>query len=148
MISWIGFRQEPVFYDRHRRFSGTTKFPLRKTIRVGVDAITALSYKPLALASYAGFFFAILAVTSLVLSFISWLQGAAIAATLCVIAVGLLVGGVQLIVLGIYGEYLGRLHSQSTGRPLFIVDRIVRARDDRAKMKAGQGSREPQQTVA
>jgi len=126
MVSWIGFRQEPLLYDRDPRFAGETKYPLRKMLRFAVDAITGFSVKPLAFASLAG------AGTSLVSSILfaaalaSWLAGGTSGGWLAALAVATLLGGVQLLALGVMGEYLGRLYEQSKGRPLFLIERIVR----------------------
>ena len=130
MVSWIGFRQEPLLYDRSPRFAGTTKYPLRKMLRFATDAITSFSIKPLAIASWMGVAAGLFAVALVVYSLISWFgwfgRSTVIGWTSLMAAVAFL-GSVQLLVLGIFGEYLGRMYEQSKARPLFIIERIVRS---------------------
>ena len=130
MVSWIGFRQEPLIYDRAARFVGTTKYPFRKMLSFAADAITSFSIKPLALASWLGIASGLLAVVLVFYSLVSWLgwfgQPAVTGWTSLMAAVAFL-GSVQLLVLGIFGEYLGRIYEQSKNRPLFIIEHIVRS---------------------
>ena len=130
MVSWIGFRQEPLDYDRDLRFAGTTKYPFSKMLRLAIDAVTAFSIKPLALASYVGLATAGLSLLLLVYSLISWLTPHKTVSGWTSLMAGIaLLSSVQLFVLGIIGEYLGRLYEQSKGRPLFIIERVVRGSD-------------------
>jgi dolichol-phosphate mannosyltransferase len=124
MVSWIGFRQEPILYDRAARFAGRTKYNYRKMIRFALDAITGFSVRPLQLASLAGFGFGLIAAAVLAYAFVSWAFFRTVSGWTSLIAVVALLGSVQLFVLGIIGEYLGRLYVQSQGRPLFIIERI------------------------
>jgi dolichol-phosphate mannosyltransferase len=145
MVSWIGFNQVPFEYDRHVRYAGTTKYPLRKMIQFAFDAITAFSVKPLALASWVGFITGLFAIALLVYTLASWLgllgKGLVTGWTSLMATVALL-GSVQLLVLGILGEYMGRLYEQSKGRPLFIVEQVVRSHP-RANAARDEG-REPE----
>jgi len=125
MVSWIGFRQVPLLYDRGPRFAGETKYPLRKMIRL--DAITAFSTKPLALASWAGLGMAGLSCALLAYSLASWLRGEVVVGWTSLMATVTLIGGVQFVVLGVIGEYIGRMYEQVKGRPLFIIERVVRS---------------------
>jgi dolichol-phosphate mannosyltransferase len=126
MVSWIGFRQEPFPYDRCERAAGKTKYPLTRMLRFAFDAITAFSVKPLALASFIGLIAAGFGVLLLAYSLVSWLFFDAVKGWTSMVAIVAILASVQLFVLGIIGEYLGRLYEQSKGRPLFIVERIVR----------------------
>ena len=132
MVSWIGFRQEPLDYDRDLRFAGTTKYPFSKMLRLAIDAVTAFSIKPLALASFVGLVTAALALLLLIYSLISWIAHRTISGWTSLMAGIALLSSVQLFVLGIIGEYLGRLYEQSKGRPLFIIERIVRSSESPA----------------
>jgi dolichol-phosphate mannosyltransferase len=127
MVSWIGFRQVPLLYDRAARFAGETKYPLRKMIRFAIDAVTSFSVKPLALASFVGVISGFLAVIMLVYSIVSWFVLKTTPGWSSLMAVVTLLGSVQLLVLGIFGEYLGRLYEQSKGRPLFIIQQVVQS---------------------
>jgi len=122
MSVWVGFRQTGVQYRRAARFAGRTKYPLRKMIKFASDAITSFSYLPLQLATYLGFAAAglsILAIPVVIILRQSGMQAFLGQAT-TLIAV-LFLGGVQLISLGILGEYVGRLYDEAKGRPLYIL---------------------------
>ncbi|HCY99487.1 MAG: glycosyltransferase [Rhodobacterales bacterium RIFCSPHIGHO2_02_FULL_62_130] len=131
MISWIGFAQSPFDYDRAPRLAGETKYPLRKMLRLAADALTGFSTLPLRLASYAGFAFAGMGVLLMIYVLASWLAGAVVAGWTSLMATVLIIGSVQLIVVGILGEYIGRLYMQSKARPLFIVDQLLRDEAER-----------------
>jgi dolichol-phosphate mannosyltransferase len=122
MASWVGFRQVGVFYKRAARFSGSTKYPIKKMVKFASDAITGFSYFPLQVATYMGFFSAGLSILAIPVVVALRLAGsqAFFGQATTLIAV-LFLGGVQLISLGILGEYIGRLYDEAKGRPLYIV---------------------------
>lgn len=119
---WVGFKQTGVLYDRHERYAGTTQYPLRKMVKFASDAITGFSYVPLQLATTAGFWISGLALVGIVVVAVLRLIGSDFffgqATTLISV---LFLGGVQLIFLGILGEYLGRIYDEVKKRPLYIV---------------------------
>lgn len=122
MSAWVGFKQVGVEYKRAARLAGETKYPFRKMLRLALNAITGFSYFPLQVATYIGFFaagIAILAIPIVIYMRITGSQAFFGQAT-TLIAV-LFLGGVQLISLGILGEYIGRLYDEAKGRPLYIV---------------------------
>lgn len=122
MSVWVGFRQIGIPYKRAARFAGETKYPFNKMLRLAVNAITSFSYFPLQLATYFGFFCAgvsILAIPVVIALRLAGSQAFYGQAT-TLIAV-LFLGGVQLISLGILGEYVGRVYDEAKGRPLYIV---------------------------
>jgi len=122
MSVWVGFTQTGVQYKRAARFSGTTKYPFKKMLKFASDAITSFSYLPLQLATYIGFVAAGLSILAIpvviVLRVIGSQSFLGQASTLIAV---LFLGGVQLISLGILGEYIGRLYDEAKGRPLYIV---------------------------
>lgn len=122
MSVWVGFRQTGVPYRRAARFAGQTKYPLRKMLKFAFDAITSFSYLPLQLATYLGFIAAILSILAIPVVIILRQSGmqAFLGQATTLIAV-LFLGGVQLISLGILGEYIGRLYDEVKGRPLYIM---------------------------
>jgi len=124
MSTWVGFRQTGIPYKRAARFAGETKYPFRKMFRLAINAITSFSYFPLQLATYIGFFSAGLSILSIPVVIILRAFGGAhaplVGQATTLIAV-LFLGGVQLISLGILGEYIGRLYDEAKGRPLYIV---------------------------
>jgi dolichol-phosphate mannosyltransferase len=125
MAAWIGFRQIGVHYQRAARFAGSTKYPFRKMFRLAINAVTGFSYFPLQLATYLGFISAGVSAIAIPVVIAMRLKGsqAFLGQATTLIAV-LFLGGVQLISLGILGEYLGRLYDESKGRPLYIVREI------------------------
>ena len=122
MVSWIGFDQTGLAYNREARLAGTTKYPLRKMIRFASDGMVSFSTAPLRLATHIGFASSALALAGIVYAFVLrvftsvWVPGW----TLLFIAVTFL-GGVQLVSIGITGEYVGRIFEESKRRPLYIV---------------------------
>lgn len=127
MVSWIGFSQQPLLYDRDPRFAGETHYPLRKMIRLAIDAITGFSIKPLQIASLLGLAVGLLCVLIVFWAVIVFALHRTVPGWASIVVVVSLLSSVQLIVLGILGEYLGRLYEQSKGRPLFIIRDIVRS---------------------
>lgn len=124
LSSWVGFRQTGVEYVRAVRYAGETKYPFRKMLRLAIVAITSFSYLPLHLATYVGFGLAFLSLLGILLTIILRLSGNNFflgqATTLVSV---LFLGGVQLIFLGILGEYLGRIYDEAKNRPLYIISR-------------------------
>jgi dolichol-phosphate mannosyltransferase len=122
MVAWIGFNQTFVEYDRESRFAGQTKYPLKKMLRLASDAILSFSNTPLKIATFVGFITSIAAFIGIIYSLYvrlftkSWVDGWAF----LMIAI-LLIGGIILIVLGVIGEYVGRIYGEIKHRPLYIV---------------------------
>jgi len=122
MSAWVGFRQIGVPYKRASRHAGVTKYPFKKMFKLALNAITGFSYFPLQLATYFGFAAAGLAIIAIpvVIGMRLAGQGAFLGQATTLIAV-LFLGGVQLISLGVLGEYIGRIYDEVKGRPLYIV---------------------------
>jgi polyisoprenyl-phosphate glycosyltransferase len=123
MGAWVGFKQIGVEYKRAARYSGETKYPLKKMLKLAINAITGFSYFPLQMATYFGFISAGLAILAIPIIIVLRLAGATHffeGQTTTLVAV-LFLGGVQLISLGILGEYIGRIYDEAKGRPLYIV---------------------------
>ncbi len=126
MVSWIGFAQAALPYERAPRAAGATKYPLRKMMHTGIDAVTSFSIVPLRAASYLGVLAAAMALLVTAYALWSWAMGRTVPGWTSLIIITLLLGGAQLCVLGVIGEYLGRLYVESKRRPLFIIEEIVR----------------------
>jgi dolichol-phosphate mannosyltransferase len=122
MTAWVGFKQIGVAYKRSARQAGETKYPFRKMFRLAINAVTGFSYFPLQLATYFGFICALLAILAIPLVIYLRLSGrgelSGQATTLIAV---LFLGGVQLISLGILGEYIGRLYDEAKNRPLYVL---------------------------
>ncbi|MBB2676232.1 UNVERIFIED_ORG: dolichol-phosphate mannosyltransferase [Rhizobium esperanzae] len=126
MVSWIGGRQVALPYERDARFAGTTKYPLRKMINFALDAITSFSTTPLRIATWLGMISAGIAMALLVFTFIRWLQGETVTGWSSIMATVSSFSAIQLICIGIIGEYLGRLVQESKKRPMFMIETILR----------------------
>lgn len=144
MAAWVGFRQVGVPYKRAMRFAGETKYPLSKMLRLALNAITGFSYFPLQLATYFGFICAGLSALAIPVVIILRLAGsqAFFGQASALIAV-LFLGGVQLISLGILGEYVGRIYDEAKGRPLYIVREVPESDSDLTTEETGRRSSTP-----
>src|SRR5688572_10372093 len=122
MSAWVGFKQIGVTYKRAARLAGETKYPFNKMLRLALNAITSFSYFPLQVATFFGFVSAGISILAIPIVAILRLAGSHFfeGQTTTLISV-LFLGGVQLISLGILGEYIGRLYDEAKGRPLYIV---------------------------
>ena len=131
MVSWVGFNQTAIEYDRDVRYAGSTKYPLAKMIRFAMDGITSFSDIPLRFASYLGFTVSAVAFVYalLVIGFklFSLNPPAYTPGWASTIVAVLFLGGVQLMSLGILGEYLGRVYDEVKGRPLYLISDIERS---------------------
>ena len=121
LSAWVGFRQEAVQYDRQERFAGTTKYPLTKMIKFSLDAITSFSHLPLQLATSFGFVLAGISLLGIIVAVFLRLVTGAIVGQASTLILVLFLGGIQLIFLGIIGEYLGRIYDEVRARPLYVV---------------------------
>lgn len=123
MSVWVGFRQIGVSYKRAARFAGETKYPIKKMVKFASDAITGFSYFPLQMATYLGFISACLSILAIpiVIGLRIWGTHEPLLGQATTLIAVLFLGGVQLISLGILGEYIGRLYDEAKGRPLYIV---------------------------
>jgi dolichol-phosphate mannosyltransferase len=122
MSAWVGFKQVGVPYKRAARHAGVTKYPFKKMLKLALNAITGFSYFPLQLATYFGFGSAALAIIAIPVVIVMRLMGSQFFAGQATTLIAVLfLGGVQLISLGVLGEYLGRVYDEAKGRPLYIV---------------------------
>lgn len=122
MVSWAGFRQTSVEYVREERFAGETKYPLRKMIRLSIDAITSFSTKPLKIASILGFLLSAAGfVYLLVVLYLRFFTDATQPGWTSLVVISLLFHGITLSLLGVLGEYIGRIYEETKDRPLYLV---------------------------
>lgn len=135
-IAWIGYKQTFVEYHRDARLYGTTNYPLKKMLRFALDGITAFSDKPLKIASGLGIFSAIVSLLALVYALVShFCFHATITGWTSLILSVLFIGGVQLITIGIIGEYIARINNDVRNRPLYILDEKNIDKDSEHKNK-------------
>ena len=125
MVAWIGFKQVPMPYDRDERFAGDTKYPIAKMVRFAFDALTGFSSTPLKLASHAGLALSMGSLLIIAYILFGWLAGQSVPGWTSVMLVVVVLGAVQMFVLGLMGEYIGRLYSQAKQRPLYVVEAIT-----------------------
>jgi dolichol-phosphate mannosyltransferase len=126
MVAWIGGDQVPLVYDRQPRPAGSSKYPLGKMVRFAADAITSFSLVPLSISIAIGWIMALVGLVSFVYTIGGWLLDRNLPGWTSLMAAVGVFGGVQFLMLGIIGAYLGRLYEQVKGRPLFLVREIVR----------------------
>ena len=124
MVAWIGFKQVAVPYHRDVRFAGTTKYPLRKMLGFAVDAITGFSAAPLRLSLYFSLGSVLAALLLGLYAVWQWFRGDTVPGWTSIAIIVLAFGSMQMLCLGIMGEYLGRIYTQSKQRPLFVIRSI------------------------
>ena len=123
MVSWVGFKQISLPYERAERFAGTSKYPLKKMLSFALTGILSFSIKPLKLASMLGMFSSFIALLGLIYAlYANLVTGTAISGWTSIILLITFIGGIQLFCIGILGEYIGRIYNHVKGRPLYIVE--------------------------
>jgi dolichol-phosphate mannosyltransferase len=125
LVSWVGFKQTPIYFERHARLAGETKYPLKKMISFALNGILSFSTLPLKWASWLGFFFAFFSGLYILVVIALRLMGYTFPGYASLMVGMLLLGGIQLMTIGILGEYIGRLYMESKKRPLYIVQDAV-----------------------
>ncbi|WWB83974.1 glycosyltransferase family 2 protein [Priestia aryabhattai] len=122
LVSWVGFKQIAVEYERDERLAGESKYPLKKMLKLSMDGITSFSYKPLKLASYAGVTLSGIGFIYLfVVLYLKLFTDSTITGWSSLIVIQLFFSGIILIILGMIGEYIGRIYDETKNRPLYIV---------------------------
>lgn len=126
LAGWIGFRQASVIFIRDVRHAGETKYPLRKMVRFALNGLTSFSFVPLQLATYLGFLVSAISLFYIVYAIgLKLFTDRVVLGWTSVIVAILFIGGIQLISLGIIGEYIGQIYDEVKHRPLYLVDEIV-----------------------
>jgi glycosyltransferase involved in cell wall biosynthesis len=125
MVAWIGFKQVPFAYDRDQRLAGETKYPLGKMVRFALDALTGFSSAPLKLASHIGLALSVGSILLILYIGYAWATGQIIQGWTSLMLVVVIIGAVQMFVLALMGEYIGRLYNEVKGRPLYIVQEVA-----------------------
>jgi polyisoprenyl-phosphate glycosyltransferase len=134
MVAWIGFRQVPFAYDRQQRLAGDTKYPLGKMLRFALDALTGFSSAPLKLASHAGLWLSVGSVLLMLYIAYAWAAGHNVQGWTSLMLVVVLLGAVQMFVLALQGEYIGRLYNEAKRRPLYIVQEVAGGATHQARL--------------
>jgi dolichol-phosphate mannosyltransferase len=134
MVAWIGFKQIPFAYDRDERFAGETKYPLKKMVRFALDALTGFSSAPLKLASHVGLALSIGSVLLILYIALAWLGGRSVPGWTSLMLVVVILGAVQMFVLALMGEYIGRLYNEAKRRPLYIIQEVAGETRNQARL--------------
>jgi len=122
LVSWVGFKQTAVEYVREGRFAGKTKYPLRKMLKFATDGVASFSYKPLKISTVIGVILAICSFAYLIyVLYLRLFTDATVSGWASLAVISLFFNGVVLIILGIIGEYIGRIYDEAKGRPLYII---------------------------
>ena len=136
LVSWVGFKQTSVEYKREKRFAGETKYPLKRMIKLAGDGIFSFSYKPLKLATFTGMMISAFSFIYLIVVLIQkFVKNDVASGWASSMAVSLFFNGVMLIVLGIMGEYVGRIYEEVKARPLYIVGELIGFTDNNSEDK-------------
>lgn len=132
LVAWSGFRQIPLEYERDERFAGETKYPLKKMIKFALDGIISFSAKPLKLIMGCGMASVIIAMIIMIYSVASFMFDniATVPGWTSIMVTVTFLGGVQLIAIGVLGEYIARMYDESKNRPLYIVDKKINIKDE------------------
>jgi len=123
IVPWIGFKSAPIYYDRKKRIAGSTKIPFKKMLLFALDGIYSFSNSPLKLVSFIGFIlFGLGLIIGILLLYLKMFTTIHIPIIMVTLLIIIIMGGVQIIMIGIIGEYLGRIFDESKKRPLYIVN--------------------------
>ena len=126
IVPLIGYRSDYVYYDRHERFAGESKYPLKKMISFAVDGITSFSVKPLRIIANLGIVVSIASVIGLLYALISYFTGSAVSGWTAIVCSIWLLGGIQMLCLGVVGEYIGKIYSEVKGRPRYRIEKHLK----------------------
>lgn len=121
MVPLVGYKSTSVFYERAERIAGESHYPLKKMLAFAFDGITSLSVKPIRLITWLGFLFSVVSFIAIIVTIVQHFMGLTVAgwsSTLCIV---LLMGGIQLLCLGVIGEYVGKIYNETKARPRFII---------------------------
>lgn len=132
MVSWAGFRQVPLFYEREERFAGRSNYSWRKLVGLAADGLLGFSTKPLRLAVYLGVVCGLVGLGGLACALSGWVSGQTGPGWVWAVWAVLLVSGAQFMVLGIMGEYLGRIYLETRKRPLYVIAEMAGRTEDQA----------------
>lgn len=137
LVSWVGFKQTFVEFERQERFAGTTKYPLRKMLKLAFDGITSFSFKPLAVAGYIGGITLVVGLFSFMgITINSLLNNTGFMSLGLILSINFILFGILLCCLGIIGQYIGRIFEESKNRPNYIIESLTSYREASAQVEA------------
>ena len=130
IVPQIGYSWTTVEYERAKRFAGESKYPLKKMLSFAFDGITSFSVKPLRLILFLGAVIFALSLVMLLWTLIRWIAGATVSGWASLMCSIWMIGGIQLLALGVIGEYIGKVYSETKARPRFIIERVLNDKDN------------------
>ncbi len=130
IVPLIGYRSDYVYYDRAERFAGESKYPLKKMIAFAFDGISSFSVKPLKLISNLGIFISVLSIFGLLYALLSHIAGATVAGWTAIVCSIWLLGGLQMLCLGVVGGYIGKIYSEVKQRPRYLIEKHLKKKDE------------------
>ena len=125
IVPMIGFETDVVYYKRHERFAGESKYPLKKMLAFAVEGITSFSIKPIRIITALGFFLFSMSILLLIYFFVTWLVGYTVAGWTTIVLSVWGIGGLQLLALGVIGEYIGKTYMEVKARPRYKIERVL-----------------------
>ncbi len=125
LVPLVGYKSDTVFYDRSERFAGESKYPFKKMLAFAVDGITSFSVKPIRMICTLGLLILIVSILMLIYVFVSWVTGHSVAGWTSTTASIWLIGGIQLFSLGVIGEYIGKVYTETKRRPRFLIEEVL-----------------------
>ena len=130
IVPQIGYSWTTVEYERAKRFAGESKYPLKKMLSFAFDGITSFSVKPLRLILFLGAVIFALSLVMLLWTLIRWIAGATVSGWASLMCSIWMIGGIQLLALGVIGEYIGKVYSETKARPRYIIERVLNDKDN------------------
>ena len=130
IVPQIGYPWTTVEYERAKRFAGESKYPLKKMLSFAFDGITSFSVKPLRLILFLGAVIFALSLIMLLWTLVKWIAGATVSGWASLMCSIWMIGGIQLLALGVIGEYIGKVYSEAKARPRFIIERVLNDKDN------------------
>ncbi len=142
MVPLVGFKSTSVYYERHERIAGKSHYPLRKMVALAVNGITSLSVKPIRLIAWTGIIVALASLVGIIWALIAFVRDATVPGWASMTAVTCFLGGVQMLSLGVIGEYVGKIYLETKARPRYVVAERAGGEDEREKgERAGAGEK-------
>ena len=125
IVPMIGFETDVVYYKRYERFAGESKYPLKKMLAFAIEGITSFSIKPIRMITGLGFFLFSVSVLLLIYFFVTWLIGHTVAGWTTIVLSVWGIGGLQLLALGVIGEYIGKTYMEVKHRPRYKIAQVL-----------------------
>lgn len=126
LVPLIGYKSDKVYYERNERFAGESKYPLKKMLAFAFEGITSFSVKPIRMVLGIGFLMFVGSLIAMLYFLIVWIKGETVQGWTTIVASIWMIGGIQLLCLGIIGEYIGKIYMEAKERPKFIIDKFIK----------------------